>query len=100
MATTTQTTGGTPASVDDSLLLPFRGKEPHAVRLVEALVERIIASRGYYIPAPERGDVAQQAMLEIWRTVTRQGFRCRSFKAVVRTVTSPFKVLTDTFKRT
>ena len=52
----------------------FRRREPRAAREVRERVERIVAFRGYRIPAEDRRDLVQEVMAQLWTSVNRAGF--------------------------
>lgn len=58
-----------------------------AVARVEALVERVVRFRGYYIPAAERADIVQEVMLDVWQAVNETDFTLNtSLDALVRSI--------------
>ena len=69
------------------MLQQFRSGDSDAVAHVAALTRLVVRSSAYYIPAGEREDVAQEAVLDIYRTVTRPGFGLRrNLDAIVRSI--------------
>lgn len=60
---------GTAAEVEAG----FRRGEPGSVRTVRERIRRIIAFRGYGIPAEDRKDLEQEVMAQLWRRVGESG---------------------------
>ena len=52
----------------------FLGGAPAAASQVRRRVERIVAFRGYRIPAEEKKDLVQEVMTQLWSSVRRAGF--------------------------
>ena len=76
------------AGSDQRLFQRFMEGEPAAVARVESQVERVVRFRGYYIPAAERLDVVQDALLQIWDAVNEPGFTfSKNFEALIRAIT-------------
>ena len=73
----------------DPWLGRFLDQDRRALREVESLVARIVSSRAFGIPPPDRQDLVQECLMQIWEGVALPGFdRGRSFEAFVRTVAS------------
>jgi RNA polymerase sigma factor (sigma-70 family) len=65
---------------------------------IEALVERVVRFRGYYVPSAERADVVQEVMLDVWQAVRAEGFALStSLEALVRTIS--YRVCIDWVRR-
>ena len=76
------------AGSDQRLFQRFMEGEAAAVARVESLVARVVRFRGYYIPAAERHDVVQDALLQIWDAVNESGFTfSKNFEALIRAIT-------------
>lgn len=74
---------------EDDLGRAFRQGVPEAVTRVRDRVGRILAFRGYRIPAEERRDLQQEVMAQIWRAANRAGFDpARGFLGFVEVVTA------------
>ncbi len=70
-----------------TLLARFLEREPQASLEVEHLISKVVHFDGYFIPASERRDVIQEALLGVWREAARPGFRVRQgFQAFVRSI--------------
>jgi RNA polymerase sigma factor (sigma-70 family) len=65
----------------------FRAGEPAAIARVSRLVAAVVHSRGFFIPAGERVEVIQAAMVQLWDAMacTREA-EPRDFPAFVRAV--------------
>lgn len=59
---------------DDPLLQRFLARDPAILEWVERVVTRIVRLRGYGIPVADRGDIAQETLLQIWREARSAGF--------------------------
>lgn len=55
---------------------------------VRRRVRRIVAFRGYGIPAEDQRDIEQRTMTELWQAVTRSGFEPTGLWGFVEVVTS------------
>lgn len=65
----------------------FRAGEPAAVARVSRLVSAAVRARGFYIPAGERVEVIQAAIVHLWDAVTAMGGdEPRDFDAFVRAI--------------
>jgi RNA polymerase sigma-70 factor (ECF subfamily) len=65
----------------------FRRGEPEAVREVAGIVRRVVACRGYYVPAQERDDLVQETIVHAVRAASEPGFEARlGFAAFVRSL--------------
>lgn len=74
-------------AADRSILQRFLLGDAGAIAEVRALIGQIVSARGYYIPAQERADVAQDAFLSVWSRVTRPGFAVQeSLRGLVREI--------------
>jgi RNA polymerase sigma factor (sigma-70 family) len=63
----------------------FRAGDPAAIGRVSKLVGAVVRSRGFFIPAGERGEVVQAAMVQLWDAVAAMGdAEPRDFDAFVR----------------
>jgi RNA polymerase sigma-70 factor (ECF subfamily) len=84
-----------PASPDESTeaaadprLTRFVSGESDAVSWVTTISRHVVNDHAYSIPYDERPDIVQEAVLHVYRAVTRPGFRLRQeFEAVVRSIT-------------
>lgn len=73
----------------DAWLERFMARDPGAILEVERLIARIVAFRGFGVFRPEREDLVQESLTQIWEAVALPGFdRGQSFEAFVRTVAS------------
>jgi len=58
-----------------------------AVARVEAWIREVVRFGGWYVPRPAREDVAQEAFLEVWRSISKPEFSVRSsFQGFVRII--------------
>lgn len=63
----------------------FRAGDPVAIGRVTRLVSAVVHSRGFFIPAGERAEVIQAAMVQLWDAVACMGeAEPREFDAFVR----------------
>jgi RNA polymerase sigma factor (sigma-70 family) len=86
------------AGPDQHLFRRFLEGEPAAVARVESLVGRVVRFRGYYIPAAERRDVVQDALLQIWDAVNETDFSfSKNFEALIRSIT--YRTCVDWMRR-
>lgn len=70
--------------VEDPLFRGFLESDATALEEVQEVVGRAIRFRGFGIPVEDRRDLAQEALLQVWREVSRPGFRLHeSFRALV-----------------
>lgn len=65
----------------------FLAGEPAALSEAAAIVGRVIALKGYYVPAGERADLRQETLFQAWREVRKAGaaFEGR-FEAFLRAI--------------
>lgn len=74
-------------SVDDTNRQPPVEERVGALTRAAAVVRRVVAARGYRIPAHERQDVLQDAMLQLWRVLSSPAaVDIRSIEAFAATV--------------
>ena len=59
---------------EDPLFRRFLQREAEALAGVEETIRRAVRFRGWDIPAADRKDIVQEALLQIWREVSRDGF--------------------------
>jgi RNA polymerase sigma factor (sigma-70 family) len=52
-------------------------REPEAMARVAREIDAVVRQRGYFIPADQRADVAQDAHLSLWEECARPGFAVR-----------------------
>jgi RNA polymerase sigma factor (sigma-70 family) len=72
---------------EDPLFRRFVGGDPEAIEVARRAVNATIAARAYRIAPPERQDIAQDALLDVWRAVTAPGFSFHnSFEGLVRSI--------------
>lgn len=64
----------THGDAEAELARAFRRGDPEATREVRRRIERIVAFRGYHIPAEERRDLVQESATQIWQAVKSPGF--------------------------
>lgn len=69
-----KTTSGQQARSSQSVAKGFRLGRPLEVELVRQRVGRIIAFRGYRIPAAERPDLVQEILTQLWQATRRPDF--------------------------
>jgi len=70
-----------------NLLRSFQAGDRAAVARIEALIDRVVRFRGYYIPPGERVDIVQDVLLDVWQEVSDPGFVLRTnVESLVRTV--------------
>jgi len=67
----------------------FSSGKPAAVRRVHERISRIIAYRGFTIPAQDRRDIEQDVMMQVWQASNRSSFDpTAGFWGFVETVTA------------
>jgi len=72
---------------DSALVQRFLQGEPLAVRRVATLARQVAATHAYAMPAPDREDVAQEVVLQVYRALTARGFTLRGgLEPLVRAV--------------
>jgi RNA polymerase sigma factor (sigma-70 family) len=65
----------------------FRAGDPATIARVSHLVAAVVHSRGFFIPVPERGEVIQAAMVQLWDALVGLGDEePRNFDAFVRAI--------------
>ena len=75
------------AGPDDRLVSSFVRGEAGTIARVEALANRVVRFRGYYVPAEDREDVVQEAMLEVCKAIARpERPVVRDFAALIRAI--------------
>jgi RNA polymerase sigma factor (sigma-70 family) len=76
-------------SGEDPLFRQFLAGDAAAIELARRAVRSTIAARGYRIPLDERPDLAQDALIDVWRAVSATGFSFHnSFEGLVRSIAS------------
>jgi len=66
--------GGAPSRRDDALPRRFAAGDDAAAREVHARVDRILAFRGYGVPAVDRRDLRQDVIAQVFQAVQRDEF--------------------------
>lgn len=72
-----------------SVLQGFRSGDSRAVDEVEERVRRIVSYRGYGIPIEQQEELCQDALIQIWQAVNKDGFDAeRGFWGFVQVVSA------------
>jgi len=69
--------GGAGRQPEDPLLPRFLARDRAVLEWIEGLVRRVVSQRGYGIPSADRVDIAQEALLQIWREASGAAFAFR-----------------------
>lgn len=73
-------------SKPDLLAQYLKGELPALARVRE-IARWVVAQRGYFIPEPEREDLLQEVLLNVYRAASKEGFRLQhGAEAFVRSV--------------
>ena len=72
---------------EERLIREFLLGDSRAVARVEAMIDRVVRFRGYYVPVDERRDLVQEALLTVCQALSKPGFSVRTgFTAFVRSI--------------
>lgn len=76
-----------PLEVGDDLLARYRDGDGEALARIRDFARWVVYERGYFVPYPERDDLLQEVLLDVYRAASAPGFRLRhGVEAFVRSV--------------
>ena len=72
---------------EDQAFRQFLAGDAETIRAAARIISSIVRFRGYFVPAHERPDLEQDALLHLWRAIAAPGFSFRnSFEGLVRAI--------------